>query len=79
MSSEDLRTIENKISINNNVYFTDDEVQILKSIIQLQRGFMAAGNLAKGLERVFKFIGYMIAIWLAIKYGAIDFIKATVK
>jgi hypothetical protein len=58
--------------------FTFEEVQALKKMADAWRGLEAFGRVAGIVKKILTFLGWGIGIYIAIRTGAVDFIKSVV-
>ena len=59
--------------------FSPDEMDALRSIAQFWLGMQAVGRAATVLQSVAKWIGWALALYLAVKAGAIDWIRSVAR
>ena len=58
--------------------FTDDEMEALSEIAQFWIGMQVVGNVAHVVQKVAMWVGWFVAVYIALKTGAADWIKAVV-
>jgi hypothetical protein len=56
-------------------HFDDEEIAALRSIAGFYLGMQAVGRAAGVLQRVLIWVGWAIGLYLAVKAGAIDWIR----
>lgn len=61
--------------IHGRTAFSETQAEALKEIAEAYLGLKAFGRLAGVLKTIVTYIGWMLAIWLVIRAGAIDFIR----
>lgn len=59
--------------------FDENELEALRSIAQFWLGMQAVGRAATVLQSIVKWIGWALALYLAIKAGAIDWIRSVAR
>lgn len=56
--------------------FTPEEAAVLQRLAKMMLGFEAMGRLASLVKAILAYVGWLVATYLAIKAGALDWIKA---
>lgn len=56
-------------------HFDDDEIAALRSIAGFYLGMQHLGRAASVLQRVLIWVGWLVGFYLAIKAGAVDWIR----
>ena len=59
--------------------FDENELEALRSIAQFGLGMQAVGRAATVLQSIVKWIGWALALYLAVKAGAIDWIRSVAR
>ena len=58
--------------------FTEEEVRALKAIADAWKGLEAFGRVAGVVKKILTYVGWLIAVYIAVKTGIVDFIKNAV-
>lgn len=58
--------------------FTDDEVAALKRVASREMAYLAIGKLGSSMKVILTYISFFIGIYLALKAGAIEWIRSVV-
>jgi len=58
--------------------FSEDEVAALKRVAARERAYEAIGEIGKSLKTILTYIGFFIGVYIAIKTGAIEWIRSVV-
>lgn len=56
--------------------FSEDDIAVLRRVIDIVRGVDAFGRLAETGKRIAMYLGWLVAFYIAFKAGVIDFIKS---
>ena len=59
--------------------FTDDEIAALKEMANAWRGLEAFGRVANVLRKVLAYVGWLIAVYVGVKYVIVEWIKGLPK
>ena len=68
-----------KIGADDVIIFNHDEAAALQSIAQLWLGWQSVGRFASGVKSFLTYIGWVVAFWIAIRNGLLDWIKGALK
>ncbi|MCA0424954.1 MAG: hypothetical protein LCH61_16840 [Proteobacteria bacterium] len=59
--------------------FSKEEAAVLQRFARTLLGFEAVGRTADVFKKVLQWIGWAIALWLAVRAGAVEWIKGAVR
>lgn len=77
-TAEDEKRIAAEVAVGKKSSFTDDEMEALRSFAQFWLGMQAVGRAAGVLQRIVRWIGWLIALYIAVKAGAAEWVASVI-